>query len=89
MRRCIITIPLLLTIVIFCKPPPLPYLVDDRLHVRLVFVVAIEQSGPLLGADTKTSIHCHLDDLTVMLTTERLIGTKLQSHKEKQGNMIG
>ena len=59
-------------------------LVDDGLHVRLVFVVSIEQSGPLLWTDTKASVHSHLDDLTVMLSTERLIRTKLQAHKKDE-----
>lgn len=53
-------------------------LVNDGLHVRLVLVVSIEQSRPLLWADAKTSVHRHLDDLTVMLSSECLIGTELQ-----------
>ena len=55
----------------------LPYLVNDRLHVRLMLVVSIEQSGPLFRADAQTCVHRHLDDLTVMLTTQGLIRTKL------------
>ena len=47
-----------------------------------MFVVSIEQSGPLLGTDTKTSVHSHLDDLTIVLSTERLVRTKLQVHKK-------
>ena len=61
-------------------PKFLADLVYDGLHVRLVFVVTVEKSGPLLGADTKTSVHGHLDDLTIMLTTKGLVCTKLQTH---------
>ena len=57
-----------------CQPP---HLVDDRLHVRLVLVVSIEQRGPLLWADPQTSVHRHLDDLTVVLTAQGLVRTKL------------
>ena len=65
-------------------PKFLADLVYDGLHVRLVFVVTIEKSGPLLGADTKTSVHGHLNDLTVMLTTKGLVCTKLQTHTQRE-----
>lgn len=45
------------------------YLVNDGLHVGLVFVVAIEKSGPLLWTDSEPCVHRHLDNLTVMFAT--------------------
>ena len=53
------------------------YLVNDGLHVRLVFVVSIEKSRPLLWADSKTCVHRHLYDLTVVFSAKSLVGTEL------------
>ena len=52
-----------------------------------MLVVSIEKSGPLLRTDTKTSVHSHLDDLTVMLATKGLVRTKLHTETRKQGHM--
>ncbi len=52
-------------------------LVNDRLHVTLVLVIAIEQSGPLLRADPQPCLHGHADNLTVMLTAQALVGAEL------------
>ena len=42
-----------------------------------MLVVSIEKSGPLLWTNTKTCVHGHLDNLTVMLATKGLVRTKL------------
>ena len=63
-----------------CLPlsPPTPHLINDGLHVRLVFMVAVEQRGPLLGADAEPRLHGHADDLPVVLSTEGLVRPELE-----------
>ena len=58
------------------------YLINDGLHVTLVFVVPIEQGRPLLRADPQSSLHGHADDLTIMFTPQALIGTELRGGQE-------
>ena len=43
-----------------------------------MFVVAIEQGGPLFWADPQSCLHRHADDLGIMLTTKGLIGAELR-----------
>lgn len=55
------------------------YLVNDRLHVALVFVVSIEQRGPLLRADAQPRLHGHANDLAVVFTPKTLVHTELSA----------
>ena len=59
------------------------YLIDNRLHFRLVLMVAIEQRRPLLWTDAKTCVHGHLYDLTVMLATKGLVCTELKQDERE------
>lgn len=52
-------------------------LVNNTLHVRSMWLIAIEKRRPLIGWDTKTRLKSHLHDLCVMLTAQRIVVSKL------------
>ena len=54
-----------------------------------MFVVPIEQGGPLLWTDPQSRLHCHANDLPIMLTTKRLIGAKLGKERREGGREGG
>ena len=54
-----------------------------------MFVVPIEQGGPLLWTDPQSRLHCHANDLPIMLTTKRLIGAKLGKERREGGRERG
>ena len=52
-------------------------LVNDGLHVRLVFLVSIEKSRPLLWTDPQPTLHGNPDYLGIVLPSECLVRTEL------------
>lgn len=53
------------------------YLIYDRLHMWLVWLISIQQRRPLVRCDAQPSFHGDLNNLRVMLPPQSLVRTKL------------
>ena len=67
------------------------HLINDRLHVRLVSDVAVQQGGPLFGGDPQPRLGRHLYDLSVVFSSQRLVAAELllELHQRRLSVSLG